>query len=86
MIFHGENAHNDYREEADNDGDLDVEIAPKADLIDDAANDAGHGVDLLAEDKGDFIDEHVTHDATAAPVMQPMTMATQNGWPTKSDF
>ena len=64
VIFHGENAHNDYREEADYDGDLDVEIAPKADLIDDAADDAGHGVDFLAEDKRDFIDEHVTHHAT----------------------
>ena len=66
VVFHGQHPHHDHADEAGNDGYLDAQAAPHAELIDQSADDAGNGVDLFSEDEGYLVDEHVAHHSTGS--------------------
>ena len=66
VVFHGQHPHHDHADEAGNDGYLDAQAAPHAELIDQSADDAGNGVDFFSEDERHLVDEHIAHHSTGS--------------------
>ena len=68
MVLDGKEADNDDNDAAEEGVELGREAEEAvAAYIDDAAGDAGHGVDLLAKDEGHLVDEDVADDSACGP-------------------
>ena len=64
VIFDGKDAYKEYAEATDYLGEHYIHPNPIAETVDEAADDAGEGIDLFAEDEGDFVDEDIAEDST----------------------
>ena len=78
MVFHSEDAdHNHYQAAEER---IELGIQTKESMAVDvghASQDAGHSINLLAEDQRHLIEEDIADDTATGTVMQPMTMAVQ---------